>query len=151
MPAGGGVRAGPKATSVAPSGAGPKDLRDRARHQPRSASLGRCGVSPLEGVAGDGKPAPAQGKTFPSRQTRIRPVLVILPELAREGCDVRANSPPLPSICVGPASHVLEQRILVVFDPAKFASDAAAVQAIVEQEERSSKGIEQAGRFFVVN
>ena len=59
MTAGGGVRAGPKAERAAPSGAGLQALRDRARPQPRSASAGRCGVSPLEGVAGDGLAAPA--------------------------------------------------------------------------------------------
>lgn len=56
-------------------------LRDRARHQPRSASRGHCGVSPLEGVAGDGHRAPAQGKTFPARC----PVLEQPPFPARAG------------------------------------------------------------------
>lgn len=32
---------------------------------PAPLAPGRCGVSPLEGVAGDGKSAPAQGKAFP--------------------------------------------------------------------------------------
>lgn len=41
------------------------DARDRARHQHRSTTGALRGFAPLEGVAGDGKPAPAQGKAFP--------------------------------------------------------------------------------------
>ena len=44
-----------------------QDVRDRARHQPRSESKGRCGVSPLEGVGRDSAAARAQGKTFPKK------------------------------------------------------------------------------------
>lgn len=52
MPAGGGVRAGPMAEKAAPSGAGPQDLRDRARHQPRSAAPLRFTPFLCRGVAG---------------------------------------------------------------------------------------------------
>jgi hypothetical protein len=68
MPAGGGVRAGPGTNNAAPSGAGPPGP---AGQSASSASLrlpGRCGVSPLEGVAGDDHLAPAQGKAFPVLQ-----------------------------------------------------------------------------------
>ena len=47
----------------------PAGVRDRARQQPRSVSPGRWGVFPLEGVAGDGAAAPAQGKSFPTDST----------------------------------------------------------------------------------
>ncbi len=56
---------GPSPRASRPQEQGREVLRDRARPQPRSASTGRCGVSPLEGGAEDGKPALAQGKAFP--------------------------------------------------------------------------------------
>lgn len=49
MPAVGGVRAGPMAGRAAPSGAGPKGLRDRARPQPRSAFRGAAGCPRSKG------------------------------------------------------------------------------------------------------
>lgn len=46
-------------------------LRDRARRQPRSTFGALRGV-PAEGVAGDGWPARAQGKAFPSLANQFR-------------------------------------------------------------------------------
>lgn len=75
MPDGGGVRAGPRTTGAAPSGAGPKGPAGQCASTAPLRLPVRCGVSPLEGVAGDGHLAPAQGKAFAGQYLVCRPVI----------------------------------------------------------------------------
>lgn len=72
MTAGDGERAGPLAKGTAPSGAHRKMRGTERVLSPAPFHPGRCGVSPLEGVAGDDWSAPAQGKTFPLQDPLAR-------------------------------------------------------------------------------
>lgn len=56
---------GPLRQTPRPQEQGREDLRDRARHQPRSVSKGRCGVSPLEGDGRSRNNGSGAGEGFP--------------------------------------------------------------------------------------
>jgi len=143
MPAVGGVRAGPMTKGAAPSGAGPRGPAGQSASSAPLRFPGRCGVSPLEGAAGDrlwlrrrGRPSPnnaaftpvlfsSSGELLPKPQRLTEDTQACQHKSRGENGHLSARSSDLTCVeCVDGIKHSVSCRLI---GPARYLQKMTAV------------------------